>query len=514
MKKLLAMAAISGLVLTVPATALAQSAETDEPAPPDRAAAPSARETGGQGAVPDRYIVTFRKGAPRAETRAARQGALARGGAIHFEYDSAVDGFAATLPGHAVEALRRNPHVDLIEPDRAFTVATTQTANSAGLDRIDQRSLPLNGSYTYNATGAGVSVYVIDTGVRMRHVEFAGRAVSGYDAVGDGRMGEDCNGHGTHVAGTIGGSTYGVAKQAKIVSVRVLDCNGYGTTSRVIAGIDWVTSHHVRPAVANLSLWGPVSSALDVAVKNSSAAGVLFTVAAGNDNADACTRSPGRVAEVVTVGSAAANDARSSWSNYGSCLDLFAPGASITSAWSTSDTATNTVSGTSMAAPHVAGVAALYLQVSPSSRPQEVRDAVVNGATSGVVATAGTGSPNRLLYSLLGSASVPAPTPVPDCNGETYPGTLSGTGDADLQPNGTYFQAGAGTHRACLAGPVGADFDLALYRWNGIEWVRVAVSQGTTSTETVAYSGVAGYYYWRVYSYSGAGTYTLRITRP
>ena len=275
--------------------------------------------------------------------------------------------------------------------------------------------------------------------------------------------------------------------------------------------MNWVTSDHQagQPAVVNMSVWGAASAALDIAVRNSVADGVTYVVAAGNNNGDACALSPARVAEAVTVGATTASDARASWSNYGTCLDLFAPGSTITSAWTNGGT--NTISGTSMAAPHVAGVAALYLQAVPSSSPQQVRDAVVGQATTGLVTGPGTGSPNRLLYSRLQQSP---PPPAPACAGETYSATLTGTGDADIQPNGAYFWAAAGTHRGCISGPANADFDLALYRWNGSEWSRVAVSQGMTSTETVTFNGSPGYYYWSVYSYSGAGSYSLRIQRP
>ena len=256
--------------------------------------------------------------------------------------------------------------------------------------------------------------YVIDTGILASHGEFAGRVAAGFTSINDGNGTTDCNGHGTHVAGTVGGSTYGVAKGVTLVPVRVLDCAGNGTTSGVIAGVDWVTSDHAAgvPAVANMSLGGGASSALDTAVINSINDGVTFAVAAGNENQNACNVSPARVASAITVGATTGADGRASYSNYGSCLDIFAPGSDITSSWFTSDTATNTISGTSMATPHVAGAAALYLQGNPGAAPAAVRDGIVNTATTGKVTGAGTGSPNRLLYSLF-SAAAPAPTPTP-----------------------------------------------------------------------------------------------------
>lgn len=351
-------------------------------------------------AIPGRYIVVFKAGTPAAEVSAAAENARGRGGQVDFVYESALSGFAGSFPEQAIFGLSHNPNVEYIEADQVVTLDATQSPATWGLDRIDQRNLPLSNSYTYNFTGAGVTAYIIDTGIRFSHNEFGGRAISGYDSV-DGGSADDCNGHGTHVAGTVGGGTYGVAKGVSLVGVRVLNCSGSGTTSGVIAGIDWVTSNHTTgKAVANMSLGGSASTSLDNAVRNSIADGVVYAVAAGNSNRDACRSSPARTAEAITVGATTSTDSRASYSNYGSCLDLFAPGSSITSAWYTSNTATNTISGTSMATPHVAGVAALYLE-GHNATPQQVRDAIVGAATSGVVGNPGRNSPNLLLYSLV-----------------------------------------------------------------------------------------------------------------
>lgn len=352
-------------------------------------------------AIRGQYIVVLK---PDATTRldeliaAAEQAGAGETRLLH-RYEAALNGFAAVLPDRAVEALRLHPAVDYIEVDQTVQIDATQSPATWGIDRIDQRNLPLSNSYTYNNTGSGVTAYIIDTGIRFSHNEFGGRAVSGYDAV-DGGSADDCNGHGTHVAGTVGGSTYGVAKGVRLVGVRVLNCSGSGSTSGVIAGVDWVTSNHTgtNPAVANMSLGGSASSSLDSAVNRSISDGVSYAVAAGNSNANACYYSPARVSAAITVGATTSSDTRASYSNYGSCLDIFAPGSSITSAWYTGNTATNTISGTSMATPHVAGVAALYLQGNPGASPSTVRNALVNNSTTGVVKSPGTNSPNRLLY--------------------------------------------------------------------------------------------------------------------
>lgn len=322
------------------------------------------------------------------------------GGTLHYTYTRAIQGFAATLPPQAITALARNPVIKLIEPDGIVTASATQSNATWGLDRIDQRDLPLNSSYTYNATGAGVRSYILDTGILPGHVEFTGRLATGFTAISDGRGTSDCNGHGTHVAGTVGGTVYGVAKGTTLVPVRVLNCQGSGTTSGVIAGVDWVANNHVKPAVANMSLGGGASSTLDAAVANAVNLGVTFVVAAGNSNANACNYSPARTASAITVGATTSSDARASYSNFGSCLDIFAPGSSITSAWYTSNTALNTISGTSMASPHVAGAAALYLEGAPTATPATVGNAIISNSTANKVTSAGTGSPNRLLYTL------------------------------------------------------------------------------------------------------------------
>ncbi|WP_405646137.1 S8 family peptidase [Streptomyces uncialis] len=350
-------------------------------------------------AVKDSYIVTLKKDAGlRASTPQGKKLISGYGGTVRTTFRSALNGFTATLSATEARRLAADPKVASVEQNQRVRIQATQTNAPWGLDRIDQAARPLNGTYTYpDSAGTGVTAFVIDTGVRVSHSQLTGRAGNGYDAIEGDTVAQDGNGHGTHVATTIAGSTYGVAKKARIVAVRVLDNNGSGTTAGVIAGVDWVTRNHSGPSVANMSLGGGASTTLDNAVRNSIASGVTYAVAAGNSGVNASSTSPARVTQAITVGATSNTDAKASWSNFGSVLDLFAPGVSITAGWHTGDSATNTISGTSMAAPHVAGAAAVYLSSRPTATPAQVSTALVNGATNSVVTTPGSGSPNKLL---------------------------------------------------------------------------------------------------------------------
>lgn len=363
-------------------------------------------------AIRGQYIVVLSDDSdPDVESiRMARDfGGDRRGG---FTYRRAIKGFSVRLTETQAARLAEDPRVEFVEEDSEITEAATETNAPWGLDRIDQRDLPLDTSYTYNATGTGVTAYIIDSGIRATHTEFGGRVTAGFSVVNDGHGTDDCDGHGTHVSGIVGSATYGVAKNVTLVPVRVLDCSGNGTISGAVAGIDWVTSDHAAgaPAVANMSLVGNASRSLDRAVASSIRDGVTYAVAAGNNNLDACNFSPARLANAITVGASTNTDARASFSNFGTCVDVFAPGTDITSTYNLSDTAIKTISGTSMASPQVAGVAALFLETNPGASPATVSATIISSATLDHLSNAGTGSPNVLLSSMLSATPPPCVT--------------------------------------------------------------------------------------------------------
>jgi subtilisin family serine protease len=475
--------------------------------------------------IPGQYIVVLNEDAVSTKSDAAVRSIatsmLGKSADLKYTYTTALQGFtAAGVSEKQAQSLSSDSRVKFVEQDRTVHAMASQSNATWGLDRVDARS-GLDGVYNYSATGAGVNAYIIDTGILPTHNDFSS-ASTFYDAFNDGQNGVDCDGHGTHVAGTVGGTEYGVAKDVNLLGVRALDCSGGGTLSSVTNSVDYVAQNHTKPAVANMSLGGGASSSIDNAVQGLIDAGVTTVVAAGNSDTDACNQSPARVADAITVGSTTSSDARSSFSNYGSCVDIFAPGSNITSAWYTSNSATNTISGTSMASPHVAGGAALYLENNPNASPSDVANALTSTATQGAISGV-NGSPNLLLYSPLtsdgsggggddggndgGNDGGDSTAPCTSC--DLYSGSLSSGGDSDYQPDGTYY-AGNGSENGYLRSSNG-DFDLYLYKWSGSSWQQVASSTSADSNEDIEYSGSSGYYYWEVYSYSGSGSYDFYL---
>lgn len=390
---------------------------------------------------------------------------------VKHVYAFALDGFSATLTEDQMIRLSRDKRVKYLEPDQVVTISGTQTNATWGIDRVDQRDLPRDNTYTWNTTASGVTAYIIDTGIRYDHVEFEGRATFGYDAFGGN--GSDGNGHGTHVAGTVGGKTYGVAKKVNLVAIRVLDNRGSGTSSGVVAGMDWVAANAAKPAVANMSLGGGASTSIDNAVTNLFNKGIPVIVAAGNDNKNACDYSPARAARAYTVGATTSTDAKASYSNFGDCVNIFAPGSSITSAWSSNKTSINTISGTSMASPHVAGAAALYLADNPNATPQMVYDALTTSSTKNKVTSSNTTN-NHLLYTLDFGGTTPDPGNKAPTASFTYD-----TNDLTVNVDGSESSD--------------SDGNIVSYAWNFGDGTS---GSGVTATRT----------------YAAAGTYTVTLT--
>lgn len=485
--------------------------------------------TANSNAIAGQYIVVFSEGATGVGGNLSAQsiGSLIRtlrldpqGVTVQNVYRQALDGFAAKLSVQNVQTLRADPRVKYIEQDQLMYATATQSGATWGIDRIDQRSLPLDGSYTYDSASS-VSAYILDTGINVNHTSFGGRAVWGINETGDGQN-TDCQGHGTHVAGTVGSSTWGVAKDVKLVAVKVLNCQGSGSNSGILAGMDWAAANGSGRKVLNMSL-GPrsrsTSTAFTDAVNKLYNQNILTVVAAGNSNDDACYYSPADAPNAITVGASTKTDRMpdsTDWgtgpdgvangSNYGSCVDIVAPGDGITSALNTNNTGSQVESGTSMASPHVAGAVALLMARSPTATAAQITSTLIANATTGKLTNL-RGTPNRLLYTAPGSGATPPPT-----SGTTYTGTVS-KGASSYAPSASGFSYAGGTLKGSLSGPSGTDFDLYLSKWNGSAWTDVAASEGSSSSESINYAAAGGTYRWEIYAYTGSGSYSLIETK-
>ena len=434
------------------------------------------------------------------------------GGRTEKRFSHAINALSVKMKHSEVARIRNNPKVLFVELDQPMYALDTQSPTpSWGLDRVDQRALPFSNSFTASAYGAGVDVYIVDTGIFTTHTDFSGRLRSGFSAINDRRGSNDCNGHGTHVAGTAAGATYGVAKAASIIPVRVLDCAGSGSNTGVIAGLDWIIANHSAgvAAVANMSLGGGASLALDTAVQNAINDGVVMAVAAGNSSANACNYSPARAANAITVGATGAynagetTDHRSGYSNFGSCLDIFAPGTSITSAWINSSTAINTISGTSMASPHVAGVAAALLSANPTLTPADISSMLRSSATPNVVSSAGTGSPNYLLYlDPTGGAIVTPPPPPPAATAPSAP--IIGTAVALARKSATVSWTAPNNGGSAIT-----SYSVYAYRSGGSTASLAQTVSGNSTSATFSGLVIGSTYVFRVLATNSVGSSSL-----
>jgi len=479
--------------------------------------------------IQDQYIVVYKDAAlakggmalnanamKSAVDNASAQLAKSMNVSVQKKFSAALRGAVFEMDEKTAAKMAKHPLVDFIEPDQRVTLNATQNNATWGLDRVDQRSGSLDSQYTYNTTASNVNVYILDTGVN-NHSDFGGRVSSGYDFIDNDNNTSDCQGHGTHVAGTVASATYGVAKGADVIGVRVLDCQGSGSYSGIISGIDWVAQNHVKPAVANMSLGGGASSSVDNATNNLVSAGVVTVVAAGNDNSNACNYSPARATNAITVGSTTSSDSRSSFSNYGSCVDIFAPGSNITS--TSMNGGSQTMSGTSMASPHVAGVAALYLANNPNATPSQVEQALEDNATPNAISGV-NGSPNLLAYSLFDGGTTPPPPPPPGdnqlTNGEPVSNLGASTGNDIVYtlevPQGASnisFQISGGSGDADMyvkfgSAPTDSSYDCRPYRNGNNESCTGSQTGGTYYVRLKAYSTFSGVTL--VGSYDGGGT--------
>lgn len=467
--------------------------------------------------IPNRYIVVLKENSTLSIQEKAQFVSL-KASQLAEKFEVQVENrFFHTIKGMVVEGsleklkkLAADQDVAYIEADRKVSInETEEKAESWGLDRIDART-GLDKIYSYDETASDVHAYVIDTGINLTHEDFAGRIGEGFSSISDDQGENDCNGHGTHVAGTIGGTTYGVAKAVTLYGVRVLDCGGSGSFSGVISGIEWVAENAVQPAVANMSLGGGKSQAVNDAVAEAVEGGVTFVVAAGNNNRDACSYSPASEKSAITVGSTTVQDKMSSFSNWGRCVDIFAPGSDIKSAWIGSDAATRTISGTSMASPHVAGVVAILLAKKPDSSPSEITKLMISSGTKNSISSIGRNSSNLLVYNRLDTETDPDPNPTP-CgdNCIEYLGNLS-SGQVIVPDNGS-FRAN-GEIKGFLEGPENANFDLILQKRNFFVWSNVKESRNDDSSEEIIFDG-RGTFRWIVQRKSGSGQFKLTSTQ-
>ena len=426
-------------------------------------------------------------------------------GNIRKIYTSAIYGYSVEMTEAQAEQLSNDPRVKYVEEDSYVSAAEVQNNPGWGLDRIDQHAMPFDMAYNFNALGSGVNVYILDSGILPTHVDLQARVLMGYDAVRGSTPTNQCNGHGTGVAGVAGGSTFGVAKNATLYDVRVLPCTGYGTVSDVISGIDWVTRHAIHPAVANMSLQTTFSPSMNDAVSASISSGVTYVVAAGNNTEDACRWSPSSVRGAIVVGATNSTDTRVGWSNFGACVDIFAPGEGVATIWNTSDTTTTYSSGTSFASPFVAGIAALYLESNPGASPSEAEYALTSAATANMVSDPGMGSPNLLAYSIFS-----APPPPTGCPGTLYSGSLDGAGSSSYQSSSLGFSSGTGAFSGTVTSESGTTFGLSLEKKAKNRWSAIA----TSTSGQLTYRGKSGTYRWKISGISSGGSYELCAATP